>query len=476
MREFPRGGRVVAKPRRLVVDHVLGGGGELGVALDDLVDRFEHVLLGDGLAARADRVHARLRADGAQVGAGAVGAQPRQQLEPDVAVAVDVARVDLEDLGAPLQIRHAKLHTPVHAARAKQRRVEGIRPVGRHQHLDVAAGVEAVELVHDLEHRALHLVVPPLPVVVPRPADSVNLVEEDDAGLLGPSHLEQLAHHPRSLPHILLHQLTANDADEAGIRAVGHRARRERLARPRRPEQQDTLRGVDAEGHELLRVEERELDDLTQLLDRVLAPAHVVVRHVGLVLHLHHGDRRVDLRRKRDLDLVLGTVHPDSHPLLDIGGRDAVPEPDDELGDLLDVDHVLGVVLPRVEDLGAARDLERLLALHHLLVGHHVPHGGGRETCVRLLHPADVVDALVHGADLLLDVLDGVRIWPEPIGLEERDIIFVERHHLLLVLTIRCIIPLVLRLAVTLHHRAQLQAAPSQRSRIPPSLATGGEG
>ena len=106
---------------------------------------------------------------------------------------------------------------------------------------------------------------------------------------------------------------------------------------------------------------------------------------------------------------------------LDIGGRDTVPEPDDKFGDLLDVDHVLGVLLPRVEDLGAARDLERLLALHQLLVGNHVPRSGGRETRVGLLDPADVVDALVHGADVLLDVLDGVRIWSQTIAGEGRE-------------------------------------------------------
>ena len=54
---------------RLVVDHVLGRGGELLVPLDDLVDGVNHVFLRDGFAARANRVHAGLGADGPQLGA-----------------------------------------------------------------------------------------------------------------------------------------------------------------------------------------------------------------------------------------------------------------------------------------------------------------------------------------------------------------------------------------------------------------------
>ena len=45
------------------------------------------------------------------------------------------------------------------------------------------------------------------PVVKARASDGVHLIEEDDAGLLGARHLEQVAHHARTLAHILLHEL-----------------------------------------------------------------------------------------------------------------------------------------------------------------------------------------------------------------------------------------------------------------------------
>ena len=52
--------------------------------------------------------------------------------------------------------------------------------------------------------------------------NGVHLIKEDETGLFAPGHLEQLTHHACSLPHVLLHQLTANDPDEAGICSVGN--------------------------------------------------------------------------------------------------------------------------------------------------------------------------------------------------------------------------------------------------------------
>ncbi len=89
-----------------------------------------------------------------------------------------------------------------------------------------------------------------------------------------------------------------------------------------------------------------------------------------MLAHRHHGDRWIDFRWQGDLDLVLGAVHPYSHALLYVRWSDLVTQADDELGNLLDVDDVLGVLWGVwVDDLGAAGHLQRLLLLHHLLVG-----------------------------------------------------------------------------------------------------------
>mmetsp|Transcript_26420 Transcript_26420/g.82369 ORF Transcript_26420/g.82369 Transcript_26420/m.82369 type:complete len:205 (+) Transcript_26420:486-1100(+) len=167
---------IIAPPAMLVVNHVLRRGAELVVPLDDLVDGVEHVLLGDALAARADGEHARLGADAAQLGTRSVRAKPRDELVADVAVHAHGLGVDLEDVRAALEVGQPELDLTVEAARAQQRRVERVRAVRRHEHLDVAARIEAVQLSDDLEHRALHLVVRPRLVAArAAPADGVNL-------------------------------------------------------------------------------------------------------------------------------------------------------------------------------------------------------------------------------------------------------------------------------------------------------------
>ena len=160
-----------------------------------------------------------------QLGPRGAGAQPRNQLEPYVAIAVHALRVYLQDVAPPLEVRQTELHLAVQPPGPQERRIERVRPVRRHQDLDVPPRVEAVELGDDLEHRALDLVVATVVVAPgPRSPDGVDLVEEDYASALRACHGEELAHHPRPLADVLLHELGADDADEARVGAVGHRS------------------------------------------------------------------------------------------------------------------------------------------------------------------------------------------------------------------------------------------------------------
>lgn len=55
-------------------------------------------------------------------------------------------------------------------------------------------------------------------------------------------------------------------------------------------------------------MEQRSLDDLSQLLNLFFAATDIGVRDVWLVLDLHHRHRRVDLGRQRNMNLVLVSV------------------------------------------------------------------------------------------------------------------------------------------------------------------------
>ena len=68
------------------------------------------VLLGGDLPPGPDGEHAGLRADAPDLGPGAVGTQPGQQLVPDVLLHAHGPRVDLEDVGSAVQVRERELH------------------------------------------------------------------------------------------------------------------------------------------------------------------------------------------------------------------------------------------------------------------------------------------------------------------------------------------------------------------------------
>lgn len=102
-------------------------------------------------------------------------------------------------------------------------------------------------MVDELQHSTLDFVVFTRAAVEPCAADGVDLVEEDDARLLAARHLEELADHPRTLTNILLHELGADDTDEGGVGAVRDGTGTERLARARRPVEEDAFWWVDAE-------------------------------------------------------------------------------------------------------------------------------------------------------------------------------------------------------------------------------------
>jgi len=69
--------------------------------------------------------------------------------------------------------------------------------------------------------------------------------------------------------------------------------------------------GVIALGR-LTHVEEWHLNHLLELLNLLLAAAHIAVGDVWFLLHLHHSHRRVDFWWQRNVNLVLIPVHPTS--------------------------------------------------------------------------------------------------------------------------------------------------------------------
>ena len=128
------------------------------------------------------RNHSRLHTHGLQLRAPKLVRAPRQLGPVDRLVERHLAAMNLQYLRPGLLVRKRELDLPVQTPRAQERRVEDVNAVGGGEDLDAIVGREAVELVEELEHGALHFSVAALFAVEALRADGVELVDEDDGG------------------------------------------------------------------------------------------------------------------------------------------------------------------------------------------------------------------------------------------------------------------------------------------------------
>ena len=213
-------------------------------------------------------------------------ASARQRLGVDGLVERLALGVDVEDRLAALDVRAVEHHLPVEAAGAQQRRVEHVGAVRRGDDDHVGVRVEAVHLDEDLVQGLLALVVRAAEARAALATDRVDLVDEDDAGRVALGLLEEVAHAGRTDADEHLDELRAGDAEERHASLTGHGPREQRLAGAGRADQQHAARDAGAERRELLRVLQ-ELDDLGQLLLRLVDARHVGEGHDGLVADEH---------------------------------------------------------------------------------------------------------------------------------------------------------------------------------------------
>ncbi len=170
---------------------------------------------------------------------------------------------------AALEVGRVDGDLAVEAARAQQRRVEDVGPVGGGDQDDVRLDVEAVHLDQQLVQRLLALVVAAAHAGAAVAADGVDLVDEDDRGRVLLGLLEQVAHPAGADADEHLHEVGAGDREERHPGLAGDRAGQQRLAGAGRAVEQHALGDLGADGLELGRLRE-ELLDLLELLDRLV--------------------------------------------------------------------------------------------------------------------------------------------------------------------------------------------------------------
>mmetsp|Transcript_46831 Transcript_46831/g.107560 ORF Transcript_46831/g.107560 Transcript_46831/m.107560 type:complete len:213 (-) Transcript_46831:133-771(-) len=173
---------------------------------------------------------------------------------------------------APVDVRRRHRQDPVEPAGSDEGLVEDTRLVGRGDHDEALVLREAVHLD---QQRVERLRVQRAALVVPRGADRVDLVDEDDRRRQLPRGGEERAHAACADADVLLVEAGGGGGEEGHARLAGDGAREERLARARRPLEQHAARHLRAEPREGVRVAQ-EGDGLAQLRLHLVDAVHVV--------------------------------------------------------------------------------------------------------------------------------------------------------------------------------------------------------
>lgn len=170
----------------------------------DLPARLHKVLLNTVVPVFANGEHTGLSAHVSQVSAIELLANLSQSLEINVSLCCNGFRMDFQDFLTSCFIRQWNLDLSVESSRSKQCRIQNIRPVCCHNHLNSAKLVESIKLVQQLHQSSLHLSVCRITLTEPPASNRVDFVHEDDAGFVISCIAEHFSNNSRRLSNVFV--------------------------------------------------------------------------------------------------------------------------------------------------------------------------------------------------------------------------------------------------------------------------------
>ena len=309
--------------------------------------------------------------------------------------------MDDKHLLALIQVRQVNVYLAVEASGSEQGGVEHVGTVGGSQDDDTRVGAEAVHLRQQGIQRVLPLVVAAhRRIPAAGTADGVDLVDEDDAGRLGLSLLEQVADTACSHTDEHLHEVGTRHREERHASLSGHSLGQQRLTRSRRPHEQCALGDLAAQVGIFLRILQKFYNLLYLLLGTGLS-GHVLERDAQVAALLIHLGLRL-----ADAEHIVAHAHAAAAHTAheEYPGTD-----DDDKGQNVVEQHVEHLVLPPVLITEVAREGLVLLGLVDETL--HLVHGanlhihvrvGARLLCALVEHVADMLRLHIHPERVLI--------------------------------------------------------------------------
>ncbi len=218
-----------------------------------------------------------------EIGAGEAGRTASNRLQVDVGGEGNLAHVHAQDLLTTDEVGVRDDDLAVETARAQERGVEHVRPVGGRDDDDAFVLLEAVHLDEQLVERLFALVVAAAQPSAAMAPDRIDFVDEDDARRVLLGLLEHVADAAGADADEHLDEIRTGDGEEGDVRFARDGARRQRLAGAGRADEKHAARNAAAELLELLRIAQ-ELDDLLQIFLGLVDARHVLEGDAALRL------------------------------------------------------------------------------------------------------------------------------------------------------------------------------------------------
>ena len=196
--------------------------------------------------------------------------------------------MDAQNFLAATHVGRRNYDPPVEAAGTQQGRVQDVGTVGGRDQDHALVRLEAVHLDEQLVERLFAFVVAAAQTGAAVSAHRVDFVDEDDTRRLLLALDEEVAYARRAHADEHLDEIGAADRKEGNAGLARDRARKQRLARPGRTDQQHAFGNPPAQTGELLGVLEKG-DDLFELLLGLFHACHVVESDFLLVFVQHPG-------------------------------------------------------------------------------------------------------------------------------------------------------------------------------------------
>src|SRR5581483_9994496 len=176
----------------------------------------------------------------------------------------------IENIHATLEVRAIDENLAIEPTRTQQSGIKNLRAIGRRQNDHPCGWIKAVHLSKKLVQSLLFLIVASQSVSTSRPAQSIQLVDENDCWSTRARVLKKFANPRGTDSNEHLHELRPIGGEKRDASLTGERASEQRLARAGRTHQQNTLRNAGAESA----VSPRVLQEINYLLQLLLGLIH----------------------------------------------------------------------------------------------------------------------------------------------------------------------------------------------------------